>query len=235
MEKSKKETLFLLLSILTLTLAGGVYLIFGNAPKLSTVAANPSQLAKQLTKIQALLDQADIDPNPDLLLKIQNAINSLKKSEDKEPLQARLDAIKANLNQEQVALTAIELAEATLNQDLKDQAQKAINAVSREAQKAAMQARLDAVIVQVPVSENKSSSQNHEGSLPIEDSYDKTPSRPIPEPSSPQPQPQPPVDNPDRTPIPEPSQPIPETPDSSSPQPPASKPSLPDKLFDEDF
>lgn len=150
MRKPTKETHYLIISLLTIAIAGGAYLIFSSlSPKPATITTQ-SKGYELLTKAQALVKEAEDNPTKEAIAKAQKAINQLKKTQSKEELQARLTAISLKHNQEDVAIKVLKAAEDNPSPELKEAAQKAISKLSDEAKKAALQARLDAIGLSKP-------------------------------------------------------------------------------------
>ncbi|HEL1149667.1 TPA: hypothetical protein TVK11_000547 [Streptococcus equi subsp. zooepidemicus] len=150
MRKPTKETHYLIISLLTIAIAGGAYLIFSSlSPKPATITTQ-SKGYELLTKAQALVKEAEDNPTKEAIAKAQKAINQLKKTQSKEELQARLTAVNLKHNQEDVAIKVLKAAEDNPSSELKEAAQKAISKLSDEAKKAALQARLDAIGLSKP-------------------------------------------------------------------------------------
>lgn len=127
MQKSKKEALYLLLSIFTITLMGGLYLVFGSTSKMPTTLRRQEQ-AIYLTKQADLAVQAAEKLGTIAATnKAQHAIDRLKASSKKQGLQDRLEAVKVTLEQEEAATRAVKSAEDAPSPALKDLAQKAVN------------------------------------------------------------------------------------------------------------
>src|SRR3712207_6296 len=150
MRKPTKETHYLIISLLTIAIAGGAYLMFSSlSPKPATITTQ-SKGYELLTKTQALVKEAEDNPTKEAIAKAQKAINQLKKTQSKEELQARLTAVSLKHNQEDVAIKVLKAAEDNPSPELKEAAQKAISKLSDEAKKAALQARLDAIGLSKP-------------------------------------------------------------------------------------
>ncbi|MGT2935231.1 GA-like domain-containing protein [Streptococcus castoreus] len=173
MQKSQKEALYLILSILIITIASGSYLIFGNLPQ--------KQMTGQYQKTNLLRDAVKAVRSAENLTtvsatnKAQHAINQLKGSQKKQKLQKRLDVVKAQLEQEEAATQAVKSAEETPDQSLKDLAQKAVNELSNKGKKAALQARLDAIFIakEMPQQVVEAGDINTWHAIPAENDADK--------------------------------------------------------------
>lgn len=219
MQKSKKEALYLLLSIFTITLMGGLYLVFGSTSKMPTPLRRQEQ-AVDLTK-QADLAVQDAEKSGTIAAtnKAQHAIDRLKASSKKQGLQDRVEAVKATLEQEEAATRAVKSAEDAPSPALKDLAQKAVNELNNFGKKAALQARLDAIVLAKPVPEEtpRQVIDDNNTSTWIPDPEPSQPHTTVPQPSSPQTNPEPSTPSP----APEPSQPEPSPPSTPSlPTPP---------------
>lgn len=219
MQKSKKEALYLLLSIFTITLMGGLYLVFGSTSKMPTPLRRQEQ-AVDLTK-QADLAVQDAEKLGTIAAtnKAQHAIDRLKASSKKQGLQDRVEAVKATLEQEEAATRAVKSAEDAPSPALKDLAQKAVNELNNFGKKAALQARLDAIVLAKPVPEEtpRQVIDDNNTSTWIPDPEPSQPHTTVPQPSSPQINPEPSTPSP----APEPSQPEPSHPSTPSlPTPP---------------
>ncbi|HEL0164058.1 hypothetical protein KVF93_09790 [Streptococcus equi subsp. zooepidemicus] len=241
MRKPTKETHYLIISLLTIAIAGGAYLIFSSlSPKPATITTQ-SKGYELLTKAQALVKEAEDNPTKEAIAKAQKAINQLKKTQSKEELQARLTAVNLKHNQEDVAIKVLKAAEDNPSSELKEAAQKAISKLSDEAKKAALQARLDAIglskpstaqpetatpaaeknIAPAPATPHiKHTTPSSGGTTPAPNP--KPSPKPNPQPS-PSPSPSPAPETPEPTPNPSPQpNPQPET-NTPSPQPPATE------------
>lgn len=241
MRKPTKETHYLIISLLTIAIAGGAYLMFNNlSPKPATITTQ-SKGYELLTKAQALVKEAEDNPTKEAIAKAQKAINQLKKTQSKEELQARLTAVNLKHNQEDVAIKILKAAEDNPSSELKEAAQKAISKLSDEAKKAALQARLDAIglskpstaqpetatpaaeknIAPAPATPHiKHTTPSSGGTTPAPNP--KPSPKPNPQPS-PSPSPSPAPETPEPTPNPSPQpNPQPET-NTPSPQPPATE------------
>ncbi|HEL1182278.1 TPA: hypothetical protein ACHR26_001824 [Streptococcus equi subsp. zooepidemicus] len=233
MRKPTKETHYLIISLLTIAIAGGAYLIFSSlSPKPATITTQ-SKGYELLTKAQALVKEAEDNPTKEAIAKAQKAINQLKKTQSKEELQARLTAVSLKHNQEDVAIKVLKAAEDNPSSELKEAAQKAISKLSDEAKKAALQARLDAIGLSKP-----STAQPETATPAAEKNIAPAPATPhikhttpssggttpAPNPQpSPSPSPSPAPETPEPTPNPSPQpNPQPET-NTPSPQPPATE------------
>ncbi|VTS44550.1 hypothetical protein [Streptococcus dysgalactiae] len=219
MQKSKKEALYLLLSIFTITLMGGLYLVFGSTSKMPTPLRRQEQ-AVDLTKQADLAVQAAEKLGTIAATnKAQHAIDRLKASSKKQGLQDRLEAVKATLEQEEAATRAVKSAEDAPSPALKDLAQKAVNELNNFGKKAALQARLDAIVLAKPIPEEtpRQVIDDNNTSTWIPDPEPSQPHTTVPQPSSPQTNPEPSTPSP----APEPSQPEPSHPSTPSlPTPP---------------
>src|SRR3712207_6584466 len=235
MRKPTKETHYLIISLLTIAIAGGAYLMFSSlSPKPATITTQ-SKGYELLTKTQALVKEAEDNPTKEAIAKAQKAINQLKKTQSKEELQARLTAISLKHNQEDVAIKVLKAAEDNPSPELKEAAQKAISKLFDEAKKSALQARLDAIGLSKP-----STAQPETATPAAEKNIAPAPAAPQikhttpssggttpapnPKPSpKPNPQPSPTPETPEPTPSPSPQpNPQPET-NTPSPQPPATE------------
>ncbi len=226
MQKSKKEALYLLLSIFTITLMGGLYLVFASTSKMPTPLRRQEQAVDLAKQADLAVQDAEKLGTIAATNKAQHAIDRLKASSKKQGLQDRLEAVKATLEQEAAATRAVKSAEDAPSPALKDLAQKAVNELNNFGKKAALQARLDAIVLAKPVPE--------ETPRQVIDDNNTTTWIPDPEPSQPHtavPQPSSPKTTPESStpsPAPEPSQPEPSQPEPSHP----STPSLPTPPID---
>ncbi|HEL1205428.1 TPA: hypothetical protein TVL50_001006 [Streptococcus equi subsp. zooepidemicus] len=237
MRKPTKETHYLIISLLTIAIAGGAYLMFNSlSPKPATITTQ-SKGYELLTKAQALVKEAEDNPTKEAIAKAKKAINQLKKTQSKEELQARLTAVNLKHNQEDVAIKVLKAAEDNPSPELKEAAQKAISKLSDEAKKAALQARLDAIGLSKPSTAQPDTAtpaaEKPVAPAPVAPQIKRTtPSSggttpaPNPKPSpkpNPQPSPSPAPETPEPTPSPTPQpNPQPET-NTPSPQPPTTE------------
>ncbi|HEL1074663.1 TPA: hypothetical protein TVE87_000585 [Streptococcus equi subsp. zooepidemicus] len=222
MRKPTKETHYLIISLLTIAIAGGAYLMFSSLSPKPAAITTQSKGYELLTKAQALVKEAEDNPTKEAIAKAKKAINQLKKTQSKEELQARLTAVSLKHNQEDVAIKVLKAAEDNPSPELKEAAQKAISKLSDEAKKAALQARLDAIGLSKP-----STAQPEPATPAAEKNIAPAPATPHIKhttPSSggttPAPNPKPsPKPNPQPSPSPSPAPETPEPTPSPSPQP----------------
>lgn len=124
MQKSKKEALYLLLSIFTITLMGGLYLVFASTSKMPTPLRRQEQAVDLAKQADLAVQDAEKLGTIAATNKAQHAIDRLKASSKKQGLQDRLEAVKATLEQEAAATRAVKSAEDAPSPALKDLAQK---------------------------------------------------------------------------------------------------------------
>lgn len=219
MQKSKKEALYLLLSIFTITLMGGLYLVFASTSKMPTSLRRQEQAVDLAKQADLAVQDAEKLGTIAATNKAQHAIDRLKASSKKQGLQDRLEAVKATLEQEAAATRAVKSAEDAPSPALKDLAQKAVNELNNFGKKAALQARLDAIVLAKPVPEEtpRQVIDDNNTTTWIPDPEPSQPHTAVPQPSSPQTTPE----SSTPSPAPEPSQPEPSHPSTPSlPTPP---------------
>lgn len=219
MQKSKKEALYLLLSIFTITLMGGLYLVFASTSKMPTPIRRQEQAVDLAKQADLAVQDAEKLGTIAATNKAQHAIDRLKASSKKQGLQDRLEAVKATLEQEAAATRAVKSAEDAPSPALKDLAQKAVNELNNFGKKAALQARLDAIVLAKPVPEEtpRQVIDDNNTTTWIPDPEPSQPHTAVPQPSSPQTTPE----SSTPSPAPEPSQPEPSHPSTPSlPTPP---------------
>lgn len=219
MQKSKKEALYLLLSIFTITLMGGLYLVFASTSKMPTPLRRQEQAVDLAKQADLAVQDAEKLGTIAATNKAQHAIDRLKASSKKQGLQDRLEAVKATLEQEAAATRAVKSAEDAPSPALKDLAQKAVNELNNFGKKAALQARLDAIVLAKPVPEEtpRQVIDDNNTTTWIPDPKPSQPHTAVPQPSSPQTTPE----SSTPSPAPEPSQPEPSHPSTPSlPTPP---------------
>ncbi|BCK48327.1 hypothetical protein AB1I15_08485 [Streptococcus dysgalactiae subsp. equisimilis] len=219
MQKSKKEALYLLLSIFTITLMGGLYLVFASTSKMPTPLRRQEQAVDLAKQADLAVQDAEKLGTIAATNKAQHAIDRLKASSKKQGLQDRLEAVKATLEQEAAATRAVKSAEDAPSPALKDLAQKAVNELNNFGKKAALQARLDAIVLAKPVPEEtpRQVIDDNNTTTWIPDPEPSQPHTAVPQPSSPQTTPE----SSTPSPAPEPSQPEPSHPSTPSlPTPP---------------
>lgn len=219
MQKSKKEALYLLLSIFTITLMGGLYLVFVSTSKMPTPLRRQEQAVDLAKQADLAVQDAEKLGTIAATNKAQHAIDRLKASSKKQGLQDRLEAVKATLEQEAAATRAVKSAEDAPSPALKDLAQKAVNELNNFGKKAALQARLDAIVLAKPVPEEtpRQVIDDNNTTTWIPDPEPSQPHTAVPQPSSPQTTPE----SSTPSPAPEPSQPEPSHPSTPSlPTPP---------------
>lgn len=219
MQKSKKEALYLLLSIFTITLMGGLYLVFASTSKMPTPLRRQEQAVDLAKQADLAVQDAEKLGTIAATNKAQHAIDRLKASSKKQGLQDRLEAVKATLEQEAAATRAVKSAEDAPSPALKDLAQKAVNELNNFGKKASLQARLDAIVLAKPVPEEtpRQVIDDNNTTTWIPDPEPSQPHTAVPQPSSPQTTPE----SSTPSPAPEPSQPEPSHPSTPSlPTPP---------------
>ncbi|GAY70069.1 UNVERIFIED_CONTAM: hypothetical protein KB573_07175 [Streptococcus canis] len=218
MQKKQKEALLLMLSLLSITIAGGVYLIFGSTPQQANAPTKQEKRLNVLKQADLAVQAAEKLATVAATNQAQHAIDRLKDSSKKQALQERLEFVKARLEQEEAAARAVKSAEDAPSQALKDLAQKAVNDLSNIGKKAALQARLDAILLAKPAIEETPRQVpdviDNDPWIPLPSSNQKDSSYPEP-PLLPEPTPEPPTPSPE----PEPNKPEP-SPSTPSPIPP---------------
>ncbi|MGG6832695.1 UNVERIFIED_CONTAM: hypothetical protein KB574_07835 [Streptococcus canis] len=229
MQKKQKEALLLMLSLLSITIAGGVYLIFGSTPQQANAPTKQEKRLNVLKQADLAVQAAEKLATVAATNQAQHTIDRLKDSSKKQALQERLEFVKARLEQEEAAARAVKSAEDAPSQALKDLAQKAVNDLSNIGKKAvndlsnigkkaALQARLDAILLAKPAIEETPRQVpdviDNDPWIPLPSSNQKDSSYPEP-PLLPEPMPEPPTPSPE----PEPNKPEP-SPSTPSPTPP---------------
>ena len=146
MKTNKSEVIFLILSIITVALTGGIYLVFGNSSHTNQAnfsSQKPQQTAlqkakKMVSRLEDKQTQEDLDA-------AQEAVDKVKEAEEQETLQKRIEAVTAELNAQAEAEKAVAAAEANQTLENLHAAQDAVNIVSNSSRKAALQKRIEAV------------------------------------------------------------------------------------------
>lgn len=151
MKQVKTERLFLILSLLMIVVASGIYFTFARN-YMGKPLANASQTETTHVKKTNYLSKAiegvrlaEEKPSTESIDSAQKLLDKVKKSETKLSLQDRLDKLKKNLAIEKEALKKLEEAEKNPSAETKEAAQKAIDKVTDEKKKADYQSRLDAI------------------------------------------------------------------------------------------
>lgn len=151
MKHVKTERLFLILSLLMIVVASGIYFTFARnymGKPLSNVNQKQTSQVKKtnyLSKAIEAVRLAEEKPSSESIDTAQKLLDKVKKSETKLSLQDRLDKLKKNLSIEKEALKKLEEAEKNPSAETKEAAQKAIDKVKDEKKKADYQSRLDAI------------------------------------------------------------------------------------------
>lgn len=154
MKRSKSEVTYLILSIILVALAAGIYLIFGNSqtkasstePTSSSVASSSTTSEEELEeKAKASLAEAQDKRTSEAITNAQAAINKLSDEAKKIDLQSQLDAISAEINNESNAESAVAAAEAEQTSANVTAAQDAVDTVTNQDVKDQLQTRIDAV------------------------------------------------------------------------------------------
>lgn len=161
MKSSKREPLYLVLSILTLIVGVGIDQVYGNRHTISSPVAIESKTTEtettETTKVEqtaqekALTEALDAvanfekKPNNQDLPKVQELVTNLQDETKKTELQARLDLLATELANQTAAEQAVVNAEGYQVQYNVDVAQNAINLITNTQQKSALQSRLDVV------------------------------------------------------------------------------------------
>lgn len=151
MKQVKTERLFLILSLLMIVVASGIYFTFARN-YMGKPLANASQTetthvkkTNYLSKAIEAVRLAEEKPSTESIDSAQILLDKVKKTETKLSLQDRLDKLKKNLTIEKEALKKLEEAEKNPSAETKEAAQKAIDKIKDEKKKADYQSRLDAI------------------------------------------------------------------------------------------
>ncbi|MGT2743967.1 hypothetical protein ACVRW4_01230 [Streptococcus phocae subsp. phocae] len=219
MQNKPKESLYLALCLLVITIAGGGYLMFGsfNQPQKNTPTNHKQQLALQQAK--QLLKEAEENPSPETIKKAQESINAIRNTRTQKTFNKRLSAIQSELSRETVATDAVKATQTSPSQGLKETAQKIIDGVKNQKKKAELQALLDAILI---------NPENAEVDAQIPEQAPPSTNRPAPVSPNPTPNPvpAPPVPpaprdvpkTPEVPPVAEPENSTPQTPPTETPQ-----------------
>lgn len=153
MKKERSERLFLVLSVITLVIAGGIYVVFGDMANVKSVenAGQPSHKVvskkNSLSESIELVASAEKNPSKDAIEKAQKKLDELKNSDTKKQLQKKLDQIKKRFETYEKAKKAVVEAQSNPTTENKDLAQAAIDKVTDEKKKSELQAQLDAIVI----------------------------------------------------------------------------------------
>ncbi len=153
MKNSKSEVTYLILSIILIAFAAGIYLLFGNnyastssSQTTTTVSSSSSASEEDLeANAESLLAEAQANPTSEAVTNAQAAINKLSDETKKTDLQSQLDTVSAEVTNESNAETAVATAESEQTSANVATAQAAIDVLTNETVKDQLQARLDAV------------------------------------------------------------------------------------------
>lgn len=153
MKQEKTERLFLVLSVITLILAGGIYFIFGDMANVNSNenAVQPTHKVvsknNNLSEAVDLIANAEKNPSKDAIEKAQKKLDKLKNTDTKKQLQKKLDQIKSDFETYEKAQKAVEETKNNPTTENKDLAQAAIDKVNDEKKKADLQSQLDAIVI----------------------------------------------------------------------------------------
>ncbi|KHD45490.1 hypothetical protein ACVRZD_04915 [Streptococcus hongkongensis] len=153
MKQAKTERLFLVLSIITVIIAGGIYFIFGDMGDVksndNTTQSVQSVVTKNnpLTEAIDLVAEAEKNPSQEAIDQAQKMLDQAKDTSTKKRLQKKLDQVKSNLESYNEAKKAVEDTKNTPTTDNKALAQAAIDKVVLEDKKAELQSQLDAIVI----------------------------------------------------------------------------------------
>lgn len=172
MKPSNTEKLFLILSLLTLILAGSFYLFFarnhiGNA--LTQKETQTVQKSNMLSKAIDALEKAEKKPSLEAIEKAEKAINQLKKTDTKLRLQERLNQLKKAFSIEKEAIKALEEAEKNPSLETKDKAKEAIDKIGNLTKKNELLNRLGAIVISDQAPESNSTSSEAASDTTISD------------------------------------------------------------------
>ena len=154
MKNSRSEVTYLILSIILIAFAAGIYLIFGNTSTntsasqttTATSASSSTTSEEELeTKAKSLLAEAQANPSSETVNNVQAAINQISDDAKKTDLQSQLDAISTEITNEDNAKNAVATAETQQTSANVTTAQAAIDVLTNETIKSELQSRLDAV------------------------------------------------------------------------------------------
>ncbi|KGR73262.1 hypothetical protein ACVRWQ_05725 [Streptococcus phocae subsp. salmonis] len=215
MQNKPKESLYLALCLLVITLAGGGYLMFGSftQPQKNTPTKHKQQIALQQAK--QLLKEAEENPSPETIKKAQESINAIRNTRTQKTFNKRLSAIRSELSRETVATDAVKATQTSPSQGLKETTQKIIDGVKNQKKKAELQALLDAIVI---------TPETPEIDAQIPEQAPPSTNRPAPVSPTPNPTPNPvpaPRDvpkTPEVPPVAEPENSTPQTPPTETPQ-----------------
>ncbi|MEX2783839.1 peptidase [Streptococcus sp. H49] len=146
MKNNKSEVIYLILSIITIALAGGIYLVFGN-----NSSTNQANFTSQDTKVTAekkaekLVSRLEDKQTQEDLEAAQKAVDKVEEEKTKASLQKRIEAVETELSAQEGAEKAVAAAEANQTLENLHAAQDAVNIVSNPERKAALQKRIEAV------------------------------------------------------------------------------------------
>ncbi|TWS94063.1 MULTISPECIES: hypothetical protein [unclassified Streptococcus] len=151
MKSSKNEAVYLVLTILCVVFIGAIYFLFGNIRQTQLPPTpSPSVTVRQdtnqnLEAAKAAVEAAVANPSEESIALAQGALQQVGDEKDKLELQAKLDDLSTELTNQQVATTAVETAEASLNDQDIQAAREAIEQLKDDNKKNELQARLDAI------------------------------------------------------------------------------------------
>lgn len=154
MKTSKSEIVYLILSILTLIFAAGIYFLFGDTSKpatnnIKTVQNATSDSSKgedeHITKAKAAIAKLEAAPNQENLVMATTALALVEDQAVVDELQAKLDSLASEVTSQTEAEEAVKVAEEDQTSENVANATAAIEKVSNTTKKAELQSRIDAV------------------------------------------------------------------------------------------
>lgn len=158
MRSSKSEIFYFILTILVLAAGGFLYVVFGNDHGVNhnltsqiiskpnpDAEAKPDDKPEDVRLAEEHIDNFDKDLSAENLSTAQAAVDSVTNPEAKETLQNRLNELSTAFDNQVKAEELVAQAEAFLSYPNFEVAQEAVTALTREAKKAELQARLNTV------------------------------------------------------------------------------------------
>ncbi len=172
MNKSNKEKLFLILSVLMLVIGVGIYATFSHAADITTqnvLTPTSSTDENDYTDAENAIEEAKKTPSKDLIDKAQKEIDKLSDSEKKSKLQAALTAISETFSKESEAETAVETAELNPYQEYVTKAQESVDKLKAGDKKTKLQNRIDAIVIADTTFNSSTEPDVEESAVPTEE------------------------------------------------------------------
>lgn len=160
MKSSKSEVFYLVLSAITVIVGVVIYHLFGNYNTTEKVDTRPKTVQQdkkkktdskdnQSSDAESLIEEFEKNPTNNGLATVQEAIAKLDNEEKKAELQAKVEALQPEIDNQVAAEQAVNNAEGYQVQYNVDLAQASLDTLTNNKVKESLQKRLDTVIANI--------------------------------------------------------------------------------------